>query len=347
MLNFIRGIACPGGVIALALALVIAINSSALAEGFSLRKWLGMDPVATGPEEAGAVSPDEHSTFPPKETTAAVTAQASDLTPDYQQLRALILGLPGERRRAVLSQPEQFQQLIRDELAARSVVAMALATGVHKRTTTMLHIQRQVHQVLREQLRAQYLQQHIPEEFPTETEMRVYYDLDPSRFYIPQRMHVWQIFFPVTNLAQEQETLVTAEAVLADILTGELSFQEAAIIHSEHLPSRYRRGYVGLVDLVDIDAKIKPALLELPPGKPGGPIQGLEGYHILQRGEVHSEIQTSFERVREVVRQQMLNERREELYTELTQQAAQAHPFKVDGTLVKRWWTDMRAEAGL
>lgn len=329
--------------IALALALVFLSSSLALAEGFSLRKWLGLEPTATAPEEAQAVS--EQDTPPAEEATT--TVQAPDLTLDYQQLRALILGLPEERRRAVLTQPEQFQQLIRDELAGRSVVAMALATGAHKHTPTMLRIQRQVHQALREQLRARYLQQQIPEGFPTEAEMRAYYDLDPSRFYIPQRMQVWQIFFPVTDPAQEQETLAMAEAVLADILTGKLSFQEAALIHSMHQPSRYRGGYVGLVDLAEIDAKIKPTLLEMPVGEPGGPARGLEGYHILQRGDVHAEIQTGFERVREVVRQQMLNERREELYAELTRQATQDHPYEVKGTLVKQWWTDVRAEAGL
>ena len=237
--------------------------------------------------------------------------------------------------------------MIQEELTARSLVAMALARDVHKHVPTAMSIQRQAHQALRERLRSQYIKQHIPADFPTEADMQSYYDRDPSLFRIPQRMQVWQIFFPVSDAAQEPQVLATAEDVLARIFDNTLSFQEAATTYSRHLLSRYRGGYVGLIDLTDIDAALRPTLLELPPGQPGGPVRGSEGYHVVQRGKLYPEMQLDFESARQLIRQRMLNERREALQQELTSTAAQDYPYSIKGETVMQWWNDMRAEAGL
>ena len=339
-----RAVLALGAILALGLFLNAPTALERTGE-FSLREWLGLTPAAQGPQET---------TPAPRAATAATTApaQAQDAAPvefalDYHQLRALVQSLPGARQRTVLTRPEAFRALIQDELTVRSMVAMALANGARQHRPTALAIQRQEHLALQERLQAQYMGRHIPEDFPGEDEMRAYYDQDPSRFDIPQRTEVWQIFFPLPDPAEEPQVLASAREVLARILSGELRFADAATIYSGHLPSRYRGGYVGLLDIPDIDAELLSPLLSLAPDQPGGPVRGREGYHIILRGALHPEIRLDFARARQQVRERMLQERREALYRELTQQAAEQYPYHVAGMTVRQWWADMRTEAGI
>ncbi len=318
-----------------------------------LFRWLGLISLllATGGYAvwSGAVRlpPDIWIRHDPATTRTPEAAPKPELLPDYLQLRTLVQSLPADQQRRVLTRGEGFKQLVSDELAARSLVAMALAAGMHKTPATARRVQRQTHQLLRQRFREQYLKQHLPEDYPDATRLREYYDQDPSRFSIPRRVQLWQIFFPVSAPAQEPQIRLQAQQLLTRIHARELSFAEAASAYSGHLPSRYRGGYTGLLDLPDIDRALLPALLKLQTGVPGGPVHGTEGYHILMRGELQPEIALDFAHAKPLVRQHMRELRSEELYRELTRRAVQNYPYQLPGSRVRRWWLDMRAEAGL
>ena len=315
--------------------------------------WLGLTGLVLATAGyaiwSGAVRwPDDFRVRPAPTTTPGPEAiPEPELTPDYLQLRTLVQSLPADQQRRVLTQKEHFMQLLSDELAARSLVAMARAAGAHKIPATARLVQRQTQQLLRQRFREQYLKQQLPEDYPDATQLQEYYDRDPSRFSIPQRVQLWQIFFPVSSSAQEPQVRLQAQQLLTRIRAGELSFAEAASAYSGHLPSRYRGGHAGLLDLPDIDRALLPALLELETGVPGGPLRGTEGYHILMRGELQPEIALDFAHAKPLVRQRMRELRGEQLYRELTQQAVQDYPYQLAGDRVRQWWLDMRVEAGL
>ena len=128
---------------------------------------------------------------------------------------------------------------------------------------------------------------NIGPDFPSEEQVLKYYQDNKERFTTPERVHLWQIFWPVPENASEQErkkTLASATKVLKQLEKKELEFGQAASEYSAHSPSKLSGGYMGLLNTADLLPEVRASVKQLKEGQLSKILTTSSGLHLVKRG---------------------------------------------------------------
>ena len=121
--------------------------------------------------------------------------------------------------------------------------------------------------VLRETYLNKIIAKKWPADFPTEKQVREYYDKNKDKFFLEERIHVWQIFLK-TDPSMNKEQVAAIEKrmknIRQEILDNKIKFAEAAFRYSDNGPSRVTGGYMGLIKVSELKPEMFKVLMNLP-----------------------------------------------------------------------------------
>lgn len=331
----------------LLLAVVVAVWIFARDAGtFSLRDTLGLTEPAT-PTLAAPEAARETGNQPGEKPVEKEPPAVAKTELDFNYLEQVIANLGPDRRREVLADAESFRQFVQQEADNHSLVMAARANRLEENANVRFLMERGAENVLRELYLRQLQAEKLPKDFPTEEQIREYYDKNKSQFEISERLHVWQIFLPVDKALDDKaiaEIEKKAKRIAEEIRAGKLNFADAAMQNSGHEPSRLNGGYLGLVRVADMKPEIREAMNKLAEGSVSDPVKSDEGFHILRRGKNVQAETVPLDKVRDRIRRLLLVQAQRQFRQAVTEQARKTYPMQIEESRVEEWRLRLRTD---
>ncbi len=211
-----------------------------------------------------------------------------------------------------------------------------------------LLMQRGADRVLAEVYLNRVIVSNLPAGYPTEAQVREYFDKNKAKFQTPERMHLWQIFLPVPEDAKESavaEVKKQAESIVKAIKQGRQEFSAAAVQYSKDQRSRLNGGYLGLLQLNDLIPEVRTVAGSLKPGGVSEPIRSKQGFHILKKGDVvpAQNLQLS-DLNNNQIRQLMIQEKIQEVRLGALKKIQDTYPVKYDSSQLESWRQKIKAQ---
>ena len=249
---------------------------------------------------------------------------------DFDYINNVIRNLNQNQRKEILADEQVFRQFIQQEADSRSVISAAIANKLDRDGNTVFLMQRGAENILRESYINRLIMAKIPNDFPTEQQVKEYYEKNKDKFVIGKRMHVWQIFLPIEkDMDNKAKTKLKqqAEGIIKGIDKGKIDFATAASKYSKHEASRNNGGYMGLIKLSDLIPGIEKPLMGLKEGKLSKPIETEAGIHILKRGALVEVQQIELAQVDVQIRQLLRKQAVAQLREAIFEQAKKTYPI--------------------
>ncbi len=285
-------------------------------------------------EENGSVKPDQTS-----------TAQALKAQLALSDLQKTISVLDETQRKKILADEQIFSEFVKQEATNASVLVAAMANNVDKSEKTQIIVQRGVDNIVRELYLNQLLASKIPAGFPNDKQIQEYFDANNEKFVIEERIHVWQIFLPVTeNSSQKDIELLKkqAESISNDLQKNKIDFAIAASKFSRHEASRLNGGYMGLINISDMKPEIKTTIQSLKPDVISKPIKTEDGIHILKRGAIVPEQELTLEQLKPKIKEVMVQQLKTQIRQAIFKQASITYPIDINDKKIEEWRLKLR-----
>ncbi len=258
---------------------------------------------------------------------------------DLAYVQKLVRNMNETEQQKILTDPALFKQAIENEAINRSVLVAAEANMAQDESVAFL-MQRGADNILREAYLNRLIATKLPQDFPAEEKLLEYYEANQSRFVVPERVQVWQIFFQKPQDADDETTRqIEKEAMDAykKLSKGKADFTELALTRSDHTQSSVNGGYMGLIKLPDLLPEVKDPLLGLKEGELSKPIESESGFHILKRGRKVGEEKVEFQQVEQQIRQLLLREVQLQLRKAIYAQAQKEYPQPISDEKIEEW----------
>lgn len=277
----------------------------------------------------------------------AVPREELKATVSFEYIRRLLANAEANQRRTVLADKEKFRQFIEQEARGRSLLAAARANNLHEDPDIRFVMQRAAENVLKQVYLNRLISNQLPADFPSDAQVRDYYEEHRDRFRLGDRLHVWQVYLPFSEGSDEsakEKVTEKARGIAADIRSGQVSFSQAAREYSAHAPSRNNGGYLGLVKVDELRPELADAILDLKEGRVSDPIVTPEGVHIIRKGETVAGREVALDEVRDQVRQILLNQARGRLRQAIYDKAADTYPVALKQNRIEEWRLRLRTD---
>ncbi len=279
---------------------------------------------------------------------AAVAEPVRAEPPNYGDVEKLLSALNLQERGALLADADKFKQFIDNETNLRSVLAAAEVNRLHENAAMRVLMERAAQRVLAEAYLNQLVRTNMKAGFPTDADIRQYYDQNSASFEIPQRVHLWQIYWAAqadANAAALAKTKKTAQSVQQQLRAGKRNFGSAAAEFSEHQASRGNGGYMGLIKVVDLLPEVRTAVKSLKENAISDLIATDTGFHVVKRGAMVAPQTVSFEQAAAQIRKLMLRQGTAQVREAIITKTRETYPAAVDAAEVERWYAKLKAAA--
>ena len=341
---------------ALAAVLCGALVYTLMVYDVSIRELLGLGKAKSeGQAESGTQS-EQHVLKVPgaadEDTMTAAPASAANTNQapaafSFDEVQQILALVNQNQRKNLLDDEERFKNFVHNEAAGKSVYAAAQANKIDKNERNQLIAQRGTENILREIYIRQITASKIPRDFPSEEQIKSYYEKNKDKFVLGDRLPVWQIFLPVPKETPQKEIELLkkqAEAIASDLTKGNIDFATAAIRYSGHKESKFNGGFMGIVQVIDIKPEILKELMALGLDEVSNPVTTEEGIHIMKRGPMIAKQELKLDDVRNQIKKALINQANNELRQAIFRQAAATYPVDIDDKRIEEWRLKMRID---
>lgn len=316
---------------------------SGLVSAISVRELLGLDEAKS--EKAPA--PENKVADPAKKTQAAPKQGSDDIAArlDYDELQIVISLIDEKQRAPILADEEAFRNFVQNEADNKSVLSAAIANKIDQNEKTLFLARRGAENVLREIYLNQLIASKIPADFPTGQQVKDYYNQNKDKFVVEERVHVWQIFLPITEGMDKKEIELLkkqAESLSNDLQKGKLEFAKIVQQYSGHPASRINDGYMGLIKVTELRPGVREPLMALAEGAISKPVTTDTGIHIFKRGTTVPRHEVALEQVRDQIKKLLNTQIRGQLRKEIYKQARVTYPADLDDKKIEEWRLKLR-----
>ena len=259
---------------------------------------------------------------------------------DLNYISLLITNMNEQERNRVLEDPSLFKQVIESEANNRSTVSAAIANKLAQDRNVEFLMRRGAENILREAYLNRLVINKLPKDFPSDEQVKEYFESNKSQFVVPERMHVWQIFFKKSENADKKEITALkkkAEKIISDIKKGKADFSSIAIAQSEHEQSKALGGYMGLLKTSDLLPEMKDSILKLKEGELSKSVESESGIHVLKRGKIQEAETLQYSRVAPEIRKLLINQANTQLRQAIYIQARKEYPQNISDKSLEEW----------
>jgi hypothetical protein len=279
-------------------------------------------------------------TAPAPETAATADSPDAGSAPDVDAIARLLSAMSDSQREAVLADEATFEQLVDGEAAFRALLAGARDNRMMENENIRLLMQRQADKALVDAYLRQLARVNLGPDFPTEEQLRKYFDDNRTAFGTPERVHLWQIFWPLgPQVGDEARAAMRAEAatVLTRLRQEGGDFAALAAEYSGHMPSRTAGGYMGLLNTADLLPGVRDAVMALEEGEVSDVVSTDSGLHIIRRGAVVPARENDFEEIRAQVRARLIQDADAQFRRAVQTRALDEYEYAVDSRRKAQW----------
>jgi len=321
----------------LAIGLIFVLSQTSMVAAFSVKELLGLKEKQPEIVENDKSTEDWSKSSQPKQP---ITRQV-DL--DYVSL--LIANLSEQERNKILDDPTLFKQAIENEVNSASTVAAAVMNKVEQDRNVEFLMRRSAENILREAYLNRLVASKLPKDFPNDGQIAEYFESNKEKFVVPERVHVWQIFFKKLESEQENAELKKkVNKLISDIEKGKKDFSATALSKSEHEQSKQLSGYMGLLKTDDLLPEMKKPLLALKVGELSTVVESEAGLHIFKRGEIIDSEQLELAQVAPQIRQLLTNQANLQLRQAIFAQARKEYPQTISDKNIEEWRLSLKAK---
>ncbi len=259
---------------------------------------------------------------------------------DLDYVSLLMANMNQQEREKVLADQELFKQVIENEANNRSTVSAAIANNLVEDRNVEFLMQRGAENILRESYLTRLISTKLPKDFPSDEQVTEYYEANKQQFVVPERVHVWQIFFKKSADADKKAKaalLKKAEQIISDLKKGKADFSNIALSQSEHEQSRKLGGYMGILNTSELLSEIKDPILKSKEGEIIKPVESESGIHILKRGKILEPQPLELSQVSQQIRQLLLKQANTQLRSAIFKQARKEYPQTLSDTKLEEW----------
>ncbi len=315
----------------------IAVQSG-LVSSLPMQNLLGNEPVETGAGKPVSTESEKANATEWAMTADVAVPTNSQLDIDYVQM--LLRNMSQAERQKILGDADLFKQAVENEANNHSVLAAARANNLDQDTNIAFLMQRGADNILREAYLNRLIASKLPEDFPSAAQVEEYYTSNQSQFVLPERIHVWQIFFQKPLDGDEssiKQVRDKATQVYEQLKQGKAEFAELATSLSQHQQSRGSGGYMGLIKMPELLPEVREPLLKLKEGELGAPVESESGFHILKRGRIVESETVEFQEVKDQIRQLLMRQAQQQLRGAIYTQAQKEYPQTIPAEKIEEW----------
>ncbi len=335
--------------VVLLIGLVFVLSQTSMVAAFSVKQLLGLEEkepeIAVNEEQAEkqkTASRDTEKDWAKSSQPRQLITRQIDL--DYVSL--LVANLSEQERNKILADPALFKQAIENEASNASAVAAAVANKVEQDRNVEFLMRRNAENVLREAYLNRLVASKLPKDFPNDGQIAEYFESNKEKFVVPERIHVWQIFFKKFETEQENTQLKEkVSKIISDIKKGKKDFSATALAESEHEQSKQLSGYMGLLKTDDLLPEMKKPLLALKEGELSTLVESEAGLHILKKGEIIDSEQLELTQVAPQIRQLLTNQANLQLRQAIFAQARKEYPQKISDENIEKWRLTLKTKS--
>ncbi len=273
---------------------------------------------------------------------AKTSTQEAALNPqiDLDYVSLLVTNMNEQERLKILEDPALFKQVIESEANNRSTVSAAIFNKLVQDRNIEFLMRRGAENILREAYLNRLVVSKLPKDFPNAEQVAEYYESNKAQFIVPERIHVWQIFFKKSEKADAKEISALkkkAKKIISDIKKGKADYSNLALSQSEHEQSKTLGGYMGLLKTSDLLPEMKDPLLKLKEGQLSKPVESESGIHILKRGKILKAETLQLSQVKQQIRQLLVNQANAQLRNAIFVQARKEYPQDISDKKIEEW----------
>jgi parvulin-like peptidyl-prolyl isomerase len=328
------------GIIGVCLIFIIAQTGQVSA--ISVKELLGLKKAAPEIVEDKTNPP----TQPDKASGNTEWAKSSDQEAasnpqiDLDYVSLLIANMNQQEREKVLADQELFKQVIESEANNRSTVSAAIANNLVEDRNVEFLMRRGAENIMREAYLNRLISSKLPKDFPSNEQVSEYFTSNKEQFVVPERVHVWQIFFNKTDPRDKKETVTLkkkTEDIISELKKGKKDFSNIALAQSEHEQSKALGGYMGLLKTSSLIPEIKDPILNLKEGEISKVIESQAGIHILKRGKILKPETLELSQVDQQIRQLLIKQANTQLRNAIFNQARKEYPQAISDNKLEEW----------
>lgn len=219
-------------------------------------------------------------------------------------VRRLIDSLSPEARRRLATDAGALDRLLREELVRQTILAEARQQGWEKKPDVQLLIERARDQVVVES----YVNNlaRAPVAYPSEDEVKGFYDASKANFTQPGEFQLAQIFVALPEDAEKNPTAVTAAQKRAQDLAARVQrapadFAKVARESSDHKESAAKGGDLGWVQETQMLAELRAVVARMTKGEVSQPVRSASGWHIVRLADRKASITQPLADVRDKI----------------------------------------------
>ena len=304
----------------------------------SIRELLGLE----NEEQESAQPADSKHNIPSTagQNWAIQNTGSAALTLDLADIQKVMVNLNEAQKKKLLENPESFKQFVQQEANDLSILSAARANKIDADENTLFLMQRSAENVLRELYISKLIAKNTPAGFPTEQQIREFFDKNEASFFLGERVYVWQIFLEIgKDMNNEQVASIKQriQSIRQNILNKKIDFADAALQYSDHAASKAMGGYMGLVKVAELKPELTQPLLNLPEGELSDPITSDTGIHLLKRGAIVPKQDVSFEQVKNQIHERLVQQARAQLRQAIYDQAGKTYPLELQDATIEEW----------
>lgn len=228
-----------------------------------------------------------------------VVARVGDSRITVADLRPILDSLDIRERAALQGDTAAMNQIVRSLIIQQLLYKQATRDGYDKRPNVQQRLERARQAAIAEG----FLQAstRVPESFPSEEEVKTFYEENKARLTLPRQLRLAQIFLAVPEGAGEVEAIQIerkAKDLRQRLDSAKTDFAELARAESEEPQSAARGGEIGLLPENLIQPEVLAAVDKLPVGGITEPLRLPGGWHIVKVLEIQEPRQAKLDEIR-------------------------------------------------
>ena len=199
------------------------------------------------------------------------------------ELMVILEAQPADNKRQLASDPGALERLVRSELMRKAVLNEAKQKGWDKRAELQPLIERAHDQVIVSTFVGNVAKP--AEGYPSEEEIKQFYEANKAQLLAPAQYQVAQIFLPAaegTDKSKAEEAKKKVGELSARLGKSGADFAKLAKENSAHKESAEKGGELGWVSEEQMVPEIRRAITGMNKGEVSAPIKSTAGWHLIK-----------------------------------------------------------------
>lgn len=196
-------------------------------------------------------------------------------------MQKLLLSVPSEIRPALLANQVKLREAINSTYLTKVAAYRARMKGLDREPEVQAAIWNRTMNILADAELQRVVDEALAKDEDFEKAAYEEYLANKENYKLPAQVEVSHILFRIEKGDDESAVLEEAKRIRSDILSGRLSFAEAAKKYSKDPGSAEKGGSLGLLSKGQMIKPFEQAAFEQKIGEVGEPVRSRFGYHLI------------------------------------------------------------------